>query len=69
MPVNPLRSLSTVVSCTFISVSAFCMRCTHTPACCTYSARSRQQLRMARISAVGRNDLLNSPYVCNFSNH
>jgi hypothetical protein len=41
----------------------------HTPACCTYSPRSRQHVRSARISGVGRNDFLNSPYVCSFNNH
>src|SRR4029450_3203562 len=68
-PVNPLTSLMTLASCTFIVVSAFCMCWISRPASCTCRLRSRHIVRIIRISSGGRKEFRSRPYVCSFNSH
>jgi hypothetical protein len=53
MPLTPLMSLNTLLSCMFISVNTFCMRWTTLLASATRLPRCRQRARAIRISSVG----------------
>ena len=63
IPLTPLRSLSTLLNWTFISISAFCMRCTAPPASATRLPRCRHNVRAMRISSVGCKLWFNNPNV------
>jgi hypothetical protein len=53
MPLTPLMSLNTLLSCMFISVNTFCMRCTTLLASATKLPRCRHSVRAIRISSLG----------------
>ena len=68
MPLTPLISLSTVLHCTFISISAFCIRWIALLASPTRLPLCRHKVRV-RISSVGWKLLFNRPKLRNFSSH
>jgi hypothetical protein len=53
MPLTPLMSLHTLLTCTFLSINAFCMRCIARLASATQFPLCRHNVRAIPISSVG----------------